>query len=97
MALGNYIKVAGLERVIIVTDAISAAGLGPGVYKIADQEVIVDDHGATWSADRSHLAGSSATMPAMERLLKQALQFADEELKQLMYHNPRTAVFDAAR
>lgn len=96
MALGNYIKVAGLERVIIVTDAISAAGLGPGVYKIADQEVIVDDHGATWSADRSHLAGSSATMPAMEGLLKQALQFTDEELKRLMYHNPRTAVFDAA-
>ncbi len=88
-ALGNYIKSAGIDRVVIVTDAISAAGMGPGKFRIGDQEVIVDEQGATWSADRSHLAGSSSTMPLLATNLRNGLQMTEEQITRLLSDNPR--------
>ncbi|MBL7192959.1 MAG: N-acetylglucosamine-6-phosphate deacetylase, partial [Pirellulales bacterium] len=41
-ALRNYLAIVGLERTIFVTDAIAAAGLGPGCYTLAGAEVEVD-------------------------------------------------------
>ncbi len=69
-ALKNYLTLAPIENIIIVTDAISAAGLGPGQYQLGDQAVEVDEAGAAWSADRTHFAGSAATMPQMVAVLK---------------------------
>ena len=39
--LGNYLALVGMERAIVVTDGISAAGLGPGPYTIGSQTVNV--------------------------------------------------------
>ncbi|QEG33275.1 N-acetylglucosamine-6-phosphate deacetylase [Bythopirellula goksoeyrii] len=91
-ALGNYLKIAGRDRAIVVTDAISAAGLGPGEYELGDQKVIVDEQGATWSADRSHLAGSSATMPQVEERLRRELALSEDEISQLLVYNPQCAI-----
>lgn len=91
-ALANYLKIAGLERTVVVTDAISAAGLGPGRYRLGDQEVIVDEAGATWSADKSHLAGSSVTMPQIETNLREQLGISEEEVAMLTVRNPRQAI-----
>jgi len=91
-ALGNYLKIAGRDRAIVVTDAISAAGLGPGEYELGDQKVIVDEQGATWSADRSHLAGSSATMPHVEERLRRELGLSEDEISQILVYNPRCAI-----
>ncbi len=91
-ALGNYLKLVGTERAIVVTDAISAAGLGPGSYQLGNQTVVVDEQGATWSADRSHLAGSSATMPQIEARLRRELHLSDDTLAKLLFHNPQLAL-----
>jgi N-acetylglucosamine-6-phosphate deacetylase len=88
-ALGNYLKTAGLERCFVVTDAITAAGLGPGTFHLGGQEVIVDEQGGTWSADRSHLAGSSATMPLIKHHLQHQLGLTDSQIHQLTCDNPR--------
>lgn len=62
-ALGNYLQVAGVDRAIVVSDAISAAGLGPGTYQLGGQEIEVDGQGVTRVAgDDAHLAGSTVTM-----------------------------------
>jgi len=74
---------------VIVTDAMSAAGMGPGKFRIGDQEVIVDEQGATWSADRSHLAGSSSTMPQLASNLKNGLRLTETEVTRLLAENPR--------
>ena len=34
VALGNYFRAAGIERCVVVTDAIAPASLGPGRYKL---------------------------------------------------------------
>ncbi|MGV3483122.1 MAG: N-acetylglucosamine-6-phosphate deacetylase [Planctomycetaceae bacterium] len=87
-ALKNYLSIVPAENVVIVTDAISAAGLGPGRYQLSDQIVEVDDAGAAWSADRTHFAGSAATMPTMVSVL-QSIGIADELIAKWTCDNPR--------
>ena len=91
-ALKNYLAVTGLERSYIVTDAISAAGCGPGTYSLGDRTVHVDDHFATWSQDRKHLIGSAVTMPRVVENLRNELHFSADEIRQLTAINPRKAI-----
>jgi N-acetylglucosamine-6-phosphate deacetylase len=95
--LGNCLRAIPPERAIVVTDAISAAGLGPGRYMLGDQDVVVDEAGATWSADRSHLVGSASTMPQMIAGLQTSLGLSPEKVEQLTLHNPRRVLGEEPR
>jgi N-acetylglucosamine-6-phosphate deacetylase len=95
-ALGNYFRCVGLERVVVVTDGTSAAGMGPGRYQLSGIEVLVDASGAAWSPDRSHLIGSTITMPETRRLLMARMGLTAEEVDQVTLHNPLRAVWGKA-
>ncbi|TWU03879.1 N-acetylglucosamine-6-phosphate deacetylase [Neorhodopirellula pilleata] len=94
MSLANYLRCVPSRNVIIVTDAISAAGLGPGRYPLGDQTVEVDQDGAAWSADRTHFAGSAATMPSMYATLHDRLGVEQQELQHWMRANPARMIGD---
>lgn len=64
LALRN--KPAG--TVCLVTDAMRAAGMGPGRYTLGDMDILVED-GIALLPDRSVFAGSVATMDACVRTL----------------------------
>ncbi|QDS99064.1 N-acetylglucosamine-6-phosphate deacetylase [Adhaeretor mobilis] len=92
-ALGNYLQVAGVDRSIVVTDAISAAGLGPGQYTIGGQQVDVDEYGVTSIAgDKSHLAGSVATMTTSADNLRNHLHLDEDSICMLTSLNPQKAL-----
>lgn len=88
-ALKNYLRCVPDENIIIVSDAISAAGLGPGRYELADQIVEVDSDGAAWSADRRHFAGCATTLPQMVDILKDQLAIAPDVSRRWMCENPQ--------
>jgi N-acetylglucosamine-6-phosphate deacetylase len=88
MALGNYLDRVPTDNIVIVTDAISAAGLGPGRYELADQVVEVDEDGAAWSACRTHFAGCASTFPQMIDVLKNQVFSSDDEIKRWLIDNP---------
>jgi N-acetylglucosamine-6-phosphate deacetylase len=88
-ALGNYLRLAGFERSIVVTDAMSAARLGPGRYTLGPQTVEIGADGAARSADGSHFVGSTATMPRMATLLREDVGLAEDEVRRLLSDNPR--------
>ncbi len=88
-ALRNYMNLAPLDRVVVVSDAMLAAGLGPGQYRFADQTVEVDDAGAAWCEDGTHLAGSAATLPQMEVVLRNELCASDAQVTAWMRDNPK--------
>jgi N-acetylglucosamine-6-phosphate deacetylase len=92
VALQNYLRLVGPDRAIVVSDAISAAGKGPGVYHLAGQQVVVDEHLATWAADRSHLVGSACTLRQMTENLRTKLSLSDDAIRQLTIVNPREAL-----
>lgn len=57
------------QRAILVSDAVAAAGLGPGTYQLAGQTVLVGQDGAARSPNGLHFVGSAATLPAMHQVL----------------------------
>lgn len=91
-ALQNYLQVIPTENIIIVTDAMAAAGMGPGRYQLSSQTVEVDESGAAWSADRTHFAGSAATMPDMAQRLSEQMGIAEANVQQWMSDNPRKLI-----
>ena len=92
VALRNYLQLAGPDRAIVVTDAIAAAGMGPGVHQLAGQRVVVDEHLATWAEDRSHLVGSAMTMPQAVENLRSKLGYDEKFIARLTSENPRRAL-----
>jgi len=88
-ALGNYLRAASIERCVVVSDAISAAGLGPGRYMLGDQCVEVGEDQVPRSADGSHFVGSATTMAQMADHLRRYLRLSSDEVLQLTAIGPR--------
>ncbi len=97
MALRNYLRAMGLERAVAVTDATAAGGMGPGRYRVGPQEVVVGEDGAAWSADRTHLVGSTASMGQVRRFLAESIGLAAADVERLTSLNPRAALAGARR
>jgi N-acetylglucosamine-6-phosphate deacetylase len=92
MTFKNILRCATLDHCFVVSDAIAAAGMGPGRYQLGEREVLVDEHLATWAADRSHLVGSAITLKRAAENLRQYLGLVDHEVEQLLAINPRRAI-----
>lgn len=91
-ALKNYLKVVGLDRCIMVTDAIAAAKLGPGRYQLSGMEIEVDQHGVARKPGSPNLAGATITMPQIRKNLARHLGLDEPQIKQLIDDNPRQAI-----
>jgi N-acetylglucosamine-6-phosphate deacetylase len=87
-ALKNYLDVVGLDRAIVVTDAIAPAGLGPGDYTVSRWQVKIGDDLVARAPDGSHLIGAAMSMPRVAGNL-QLLGLADGDIKRLVYDNPK--------
>ncbi|MDH3584919.1 MAG: amidohydrolase family protein [Phycisphaerae bacterium] len=93
VALGNYLRAAGVERSIVVTDAIAAAGLGPGRYELGGQAVEVgDDLVGRFPGDDSHLAGSAATMQRAAENLDKHLLLGNADIEALTSGHARRLI-----
>jgi N-acetylglucosamine-6-phosphate deacetylase len=91
-ALGNYLRAAGLERCIVVTDAVAPAGKGPGRFQVGRFDVEIGEDLIIWAPDKSHLVGSAMTMPqAVERLVG-CVGLTREQAMRLTVQNPRRAL-----
>ncbi len=87
-ALGNYLRSASLERCILVSDAISATGLGPGRYPLGDQTVYVGEDRVPRAGDDSHLVGSATSVSQMADNLREHLRFSEAAIEQLTSIGP---------
>ena len=91
-ALGNYLRLAGDERAVIVTDAMSAAGLGAGKFKFARWEVDIGEDLVVWSPDKKHLMGAAVTMKKSAQNLAERVGLSDERIRKLTSTNPRRVI-----
>lgn len=91
-ALGNYIELLGVDRCVVVTDAIAAAGLGEGTYTLGRNTVEIGEDQVARAADGSHLVGSAITMHETERRLKLYLGLDEADTDWLLSVNPRRIV-----
>ena len=91
-ALANYLRAAGIDRSIIVTDAIAPAGLGPGRYTLGRWDLLIGDDMVARAPDGSHFVGSAGTMNNSVKILRQQLGFSNEICQKLTCENPRRAL-----
>ncbi|MCZ8524093.1 MULTISPECIES: N-acetylglucosamine-6-phosphate deacetylase [Paenibacillus] len=76
-----------LDNLILVTDAISAAGLGDGDYMLGGQDVVVKDGIARLKVG-GNLAGSTLTMIDALRFMVERIGLTVEEASRLASRNP---------
>ena len=80
------IKNKGINAVNVITDAMRAAGMPPGNYKLGDQDVIVDQ-GVAWLPDRSAFAGSVSTMNVMAKVLAEDVGLSMQDVARMTSTN----------
>ncbi len=90
-ALANYLRCAGIDRCIAVTDAMHAARLGPGTYELAGWELQIGED-LVARIPNGNLAGSTVTVPRMIDNLREHLQLDDAAIETLVDGNPRRAL-----
>ena len=90
--LRTILRVVGVDRLIAVTDATAAGGMGPGRYTLGGREVVVGEDGAAWSADRSHLVGSTASPAVVRRVLGEQVGLSEAEVDRVTIVNPARAL-----
>jgi N-acetylglucosamine-6-phosphate deacetylase len=90
--LKNWLRSIGLERTIFVTDAISAARLGPGRYTLAGWDILIGEDLVARSPDGSHFVGSTVTVPRIQDNALNHLGMSAAELTRVLDENPRRAL-----
>ena len=90
--LKNWLRSIGLERTIFVTDAISAARLGPGRYTLAGWDILIGEDLVARSPDGSHFVGSTVTVPRIKDNALNHLGMSAAELARVLDENPRRAL-----
>ncbi len=73
----NYVLAKGIDRMILTTDCMAAAGASPGRYTLGDLEVEAEDDGIVRCVGNSRLAGSTLTM---DRAITNVIRFAEIDL-----------------
>ena len=87
--LVNVLGLIGVERLMVVSDAISAAGCAPGAYRLAGKAIRVDELGVPRTADGLYLAGSGWTQRKMDRWMASELGWSVMIREKLLCANPR--------
>ena len=83
-------RVKGIDRCILITDAVHVAGLAPGRYRLVDLEIDLLETGQVVAADRHCMAGSAVSMNRAIQVFK---DFADVTFEQAV----RAATVNPAR
>lgn len=91
-ALSNYLKGAGYEKTIIVTDAMAAASAPPGRYRVGVIEVEVGEDKIVRQPGRNNLAGSAVTMKESASNLSSKLNMTEDKINTLTSINPKRAL-----
>jgi N-acetylglucosamine-6-phosphate deacetylase len=73
----NTIRAKGIDRIVLATDSMAAAGASPGRYTLGDLEVEVNSDRIARLVGTSRLAGSTLTM---DRAMTNVIQFAGIDL-----------------
>ena len=75
-----------------MTDAISAARLGPGKFTLAGWDIVIGEDLVARSPDGSHFVGSTVTVPRILDNGVRELGLSTEDLQLLLETNPRAAI-----
>lgn len=82
------LRIKGVDKVIVVSDASPAAGLPPGKYQFLGVDAVLEPNGKFHCPERGCLAGSGVTMKQCMDYLSSLHLLSAAELEQVGYYNP---------
>ncbi len=85
--LKSWLNIIGLERSIVISDAMSAAGMPAGEYRIGGQPIQVDASRRTMHRDHGYLAGSASTLFDMDQILADKIGLSDRDRTRILHTN----------
>ena len=96
--LGNYLRACGLDRAIIVTDAIAmtATQMKPGAHSVGSAGVTLGTDRVARTPDGSQFAGGVITMEQSAANLAAYLDLSEGQALRLTSANPRQAIASLA-
>jgi N-acetylglucosamine-6-phosphate deacetylase len=77
-----------LDNLLVVSDAISAAGLGPGVYQLGGRQVNIGPDKAARDASGEHFVGAASSMRDADQWLTETLRLNLQDRRRLLVENP---------
>ena len=80
------------EKVCVVSDAISAAGLGPGTYRLGEREIVIGEDKCARDSSGEHFVGSAASMRDAETWLQSTLGLGTDRRRQMLCENPANLI-----
>ena len=83
-----FIRCKGTDKLIVTSDASSAAGLPPGNYSVLGNNAILDNTGKLYNPEKQCLVGSASLMPRCIEYLKSLSLVSEKELEQMIWINP---------
>lgn len=83
----NFLHALPTERTLVVSDAISAAGLGPGTYQLGSRTVEVTADKAARDASAQHFVGAASSMRDADRWLRDELKVTSDLRRKLTRAN----------
>lgn len=84
-----YVRAAGIDRLVAVTDASHPAGLPPGRYTVLGNDAVLEPDGLLHNPEKRCLVGSTATMAqAMALLASPAVGLTPAECLRVGRENP---------
>ncbi len=83
-----FVRVKGIERIIVTSDAAPIAGMLPGRYETLNNVVVLDESGRLYNPQTGYMVGSSATMLDCMNYLASLRMLTVEELVQVGFDNP---------
>ncbi len=86
------IRVKGVEKIVVVSDASPVAGKPPGRYRSMGMEVILEKNGLLHDAQSGYLAGSSSTILECMNFLVSLSILGYEDLLRVGFYNPLTLI-----
>lgn len=86
--LEGIIKIKGVDKTIIVSDASPIAGMPPGNYNVLGNNTVLEENGYLHNPDKKCMVGSSATLKVCYDVCKDKLNLSESDLKKLFLENP---------
>lgn len=84
-----YVRAAGVDRLVAVSDASHPAGLPPGRYRVLGNDAVLEPDGLLHNPEKRCLVGSSATMAqAMAVLASLNVGLTKADLVRIGFDNP---------
>jgi N-acetylglucosamine-6-phosphate deacetylase len=91
----TIIRVKGLDKIVVISDASPLAGMPPGRYETLGNPVVLEESGLLYNPETGYMVGSSVTMLECMNYLAKTEFLKEDDLVKVGFYNPCQLINDA--